>query len=760
MFKFNPLRSFHLRASIKTRLILGFCATMSLVAILASFTFIGTAKISAAHDKVSENLKMASATREQAEKTTAWINILNNTKSRHDTELRLMAQALLENVTKAELDSIRPGTAISQLINHAQRQTLETSTPELKNEFKHLDLIRNQVLISSEKIKKLWHARHEGLEQELNDLKRTQIYWTLKVANMLFVKSSITALVKEELEQTPMEQFKAGAVYRKHAPQFDILRTKIAAAATSNEELWKVSHKLNDMMMRGQWEQARILYRDKIPTLTKSMSVDIDSILQIENYVLKSQKKAIDLLNNELIPQAREASTALDQLHIILDKTMTAKSSLVEERSRALAHSQLTTDALISRIQDVSVLLSVVIFLMGGGGGWLLIRSIVGPLRQSVEMIKHLDAGNLRQRLHMQRNDEIGEMATLLDSFADHLEHDILHAFQKLAAGDFTFKAQGIISEPLTRANHALTHLIASIRSMGKQLNMETSHMVASGQELSSGAALQTKELQHISESMEQLAAEINANLESTRNASNQAQRSNACVQRGYSSIESMVDSMEEINQAGQNVQKIIAVIDEIAFQTNLLALNAAVEAARAGQHGKGFAVVAEEVRNLASRSARAAAETSELIEGSIRKGGAGLQIAKNTKEVLDEIVTEVAAVTDLVGNIATSSHSQAEQIKEINSSLERIEEVTERSNVAVHQSAQSAAEISQQAETLHRMLDSFKLEQKHQLKENSSSACNRACPQAENKTNAPGSARVESTMLLLGDNAKLQPSG
>jgi len=354
--------------------------------------------------------------------------------------------------------------------------------------------------------------------------------------------------------------------------------------------------------------------------------------------------------------------------------------------------------------------ISLLILLAAVPLAYLFARGIGRPLKKTVVMLDALQRGDLSQRLRMTGKDEVAHMAHALDNFADNLRDEILTAFEKLAEGDFTFKAQGLIREPLARANSRLCEVMGQLQGSSRQIAGGAAQIADVSQTLSQGATEQASAVEEISSSMHDINSRTKANAEHARQASHLSAQAREAANKGNRQMEEMMTAMDDINQSGRDISKIIKTIDEIAFQTNLLALNAAVEAARAGQHGKGFAVVAEEVRNLAARSAKAASETAELIEGSVHKAANGVDIAHRTAEALSEILTGITQTSDLVAEIAASSEEQAQGIAQVNLGLGQIENVTQGNTANAEESAAAAEELASQAEQLKELLSRFRL--------------------------------------------------
>ncbi|MCB2298997.1 HAMP domain-containing methyl-accepting chemotaxis protein [Clostridium tagluense] len=275
--------------------------------------------------------------------------------------------------------------------------------------------------------------------------------------------------------------------------------------------------------------------------------------------------------------------------------------------------------------------------------------------------------------------------------------------------GNYTGSYQ-VIKDSLNHTVEAFNELLGNITEAADQVFSGSNQVSDGSQALSQGTTEQASSIEELTASITEVAAQTKQNAVNASQANELSLNAKEGAVIGNTHMKEMLKSMEEINESSSSISKIIKVIDDIAFQTNMLALNAAVEAARAGQHGKGFAVVAEEVRNLAARSAKAAKETTDLVEGSIKKVEIGTKIANNTAESLDQIVLGVSKAATLVGEIAAASNEQATAIYQINKGIEQVSDVVQTNSATAEQSAAASQELSSQAEMLKSMVGKFRL--------------------------------------------------
>ncbi|MCL1805618.1 MAG: methyl-accepting chemotaxis protein [Clostridiales bacterium] len=313
-----------------------------------------------------------------------------------------------------------------------------------------------------------------------------------------------------------------------------------------------------------------------------------------------------------------------------------------------------------------------------------------------------------------QNRDEIGQAVAGSASFVGHVTK-ISGELESVANGDLTTDVD-LISDADTMGK-SLKHMVDNLNRMFVEINSSTSQVAAESkqvadgaQSLAQGSTEQAASIEELSGSIAEIAEKTKTNADTANKTAKLAESIIGNAEKGSRQMDEMMTAVQDINQASQNISKVIKVIDDIAFQTNILALNAAVEAARAGQHGKGFAVVAEEVRNLASKSAEAAKETGAMIENSMEKATLGAQIAAETAASLKDIVSGINESSRFIQEIAESSEEQSAGINRINIGIEQVAQVVQQNSATAEESAAASEEMSGQSDMLQQLITQFKL--------------------------------------------------
>ncbi len=331
--------------------------------------------------------------------------------------------------------------------------------------------------------------------------------------------------------------------------------------------------------------------------------------------------------------------------------------------------------------------------------------------------------------------------------------NDVLQVADALAQGDLTQTIDknypGTFGEVIVGMNSIVANLkglVGNIKESTDNINTAAKEIAAGNNDLSHRTEEQAASLEQTAASMEELTSAVQHNATNAKHANQLAVDASDIASQGVDVVGQVVTTMNDINESSRKIGDIISVIDDIAFQTNILALNAAVEAARAGEQGRGFAVVAVEVRNLAQRAATAAGEIKNLISDSVDKVSGGSKLVAQAGQTMEEIVTSIRGVTDMMAEITTASAEQSSGIEQVNQAIAQMDDVTQQNAALVEQAAAAAESLEEQAQNLVITMSSFK------MTGNSSSSFH---VMPTKKEIAP--ARARTGKILTADQPKLQ---
>jgi len=484
---------------------------------------------------------------------------------------------------------------------------------------------------------------------------------------------------------------------------------------------------------------------DGLKTVYENRTVALEQISRIDRLLVQSQLELVEAIQDSMAATIKKKSEQIEKNIAEIDQTwdIYSKSELsANERQLAVSFNgdkqKIINDGLRATMKA-----------MGDGdlahASELLdtVQSLSVPLRKSLDALRKIQVdqakGDYQQsnsRYQILRGIVIavivggGLLAGALGYFLiknvysqlggePSYAQEIVHS---IAAGDLTVAVELRADDnksllfAMKSMQQKLSHTMREIRDSTDTIATASNEISLGNMDLSSRTENQASALEETSASLIDLTNSVKTNADNTRQANQLAHSASDVAHRGSTAVLQIVDTMGSINASARKITDIISVIDSIAFQTNILALNAAVEAARAGEQGRGFAVVASEVRNLAQRSAAAAKEIKELISRSVEEVNHGSTIVASAGATMKEIVDSVQRVTEIMTVISTANEEQRDEINQVSSAINQIDEGTQQNSALVEEAAAASESLREQSEVLAELIRTFTLDGAHQI--------------------------------------------
>ncbi len=377
--------------------------------------------------------------------------------------------------------------------------------------------------------------------------------------------------------------------------------------------------------------------------------------------------------NIEYKTKLHEKIKVVDKIGSEVDKILTSLNETANvnmTKAKEIANSTLTnTRNLMAGVVALGLLFAFFVL-------FFVVKSITSPIIDLVKVVKKIAKGDLTEVITMKSGDEIGELASAMDT----MEND-------------------------------LSFIVGNIISSSETVAAGANEIAVGNQNLSQHSQEQASSIEETAATVEEMSAIIKSNAESSQEIENIAKNTTILAKKGDDKLLETVESMTSLTESSKKISEITSMVDEIAFQTNLLALNAAVEAARAGEQGRGFAVVANEVRNLASRCSGAAKDIQKLISHSIAGVETSNKLVNESGIIFKEITTEVNKQTEAFTKIANTTREQARAIEQVNTSVNEMDKVIRATADLVERAEVTSDKLFQEAKGMRQLMGAFKID-------------------------------------------------
>jgi len=628
----------------------------------------------------------------------------------------------LESIVKTDYAKIQlandAAKQVNSIVTDIQSMILQSDPATRQEEYKKIELARQQYKISMDKLEQLEHSE-KGKElivrakQSLDNARKANN----QVIELAIANNAARAAALFEKEASPL----CAAIFASFG---DLVKYQEAGIEERYQNAAEVSRNSRTMalviaafaLVLGvviAFFTTRSISR---PVNALAASADKLALGDVEVEIATDGKDEIGMLARSFRNMAdniKEASLAAERVaHGDLSVQVTPRSE------RDLMGKNLSTmitiisrlaqemDQLIKGIQEGKLEIRGNASAYQGAWGELLsgqnrlIEAFVTPIKATANYVDRISKGDIPEKISETYHGDFNEIKNNLNLLID-ANNNATDLAKEIAGGNLLLEvkqrsANDGLMQALSAMVQNLTKVVADVKAAADNVTAGSQELSSTSEQMSQGASEQAASAEEASSSMEQMSSNIRQNADNSLQTEKIAVKSASDANDSGNAVVKTVNAMKEIAAK-------ISIIEEIARQTNLLALNAAIEAARAGEHGKGFAVVASEVRKLAERSQKAAGEIGNLSLTSV-------EVAEHAGELLQKLVPDINKTAELVQEISAACKEQDTGAEQINKAIQQLDQVIQQNAGASEEMASTAEELASQAEQLQGTIAFFKI--------------------------------------------------